>query len=144
MSAPTPISIVLHSKSRVLELGYEDGSNYRLSFEMLRVESPSAEVKGHGPGQETLQLGKQDVQIDSLEPVGNYGIKPTFSDGHSTGIFSWDYLHRLCQNQDSIWQNYLNKVAQVALAGGSASMKTPLPEALPTPFTATALSRPKS
>jgi DUF971 family protein len=141
MTAPTPISIVLHGKSRVLELGYEDGSNYRLSFEMLRVESPSAEVKGHGPGQETLQLGKQDVLIEALEPVGNYGIKPTFSDGHSTGIFSWDYLHRLCQNQDSIWQNYLNKVA---LASPAATMKTPLPEAPPVPFTATALTRPKS
>jgi DUF971 family protein len=142
MSAPIPVDLVLHGKSKVLELGYEDGKRFRLSYEMLRVESPSAEVKGHGPGQETLQLGKQDIDIESLEPVGNYGVKPTFSDGHSTGIFSWDYLHHLCVNQEALWQQYLTKVAA---AGGQPSMKTPLPNiAAATPFLATAVTRQKS
>jgi DUF971 family protein len=142
-TAPTPTDITLHGKSRVLELTYADGKSYRLSFELLRVESPSAEVKGHGPGQETLQLGKHDVTIDELEPVGNYGIKPTFSDGHSTGIYSWVYLHHLCLNQQTIWQNYLDKVAA---AGGAPSMARPLPnaQAVAAAFEAKAVVRPKN
>ncbi len=138
MSAPIPIDITLHGKSKELALDYGDGKQFRLSFEMLRVESPSAEVKGHGPGQETLQLGKQDVTIQELEPVGNYGVKPTFSDGHSTGIYSWDYLYHLCTNQDAIWQQYQAKVAALHV---QPSMKTPLPDKV---FTATALTRPKT
>lgn len=109
---PVPTGLVVHAVSRQLELQYANTqpASVRLSFELLRVESPSAEVKGHGPGQETLQVGKQDVTIKSIEPVGNYGIKPVFSDGHDTGIYSWDYLHHLAINQETIWANYLHKV----------------------------------
>jgi DUF971 family protein len=115
MKPPIPHSLVVHQQSKVLELGYEDGSNYRLPFELLRVVSPSAEVRGHGPGQETLQTGKRNVSILSVEPVGHYAIKPTFTDGHDSGLFSWEYLHELCLNQDDIWQEYLDKLAQAGL-----------------------------
>lgn len=108
---PIPVSLTLHRQSRVLELAYEDGHSYRLPFELLRVYSPSAEVRGHGPGQETLQTGKRDVEITALEPVGNYAVKPVFSDGHDTGIYSWDYLFDLCVRQATLWQEYLNKLA---------------------------------
>jgi hypothetical protein len=110
-----PQSLVVHQQSKVLELGYEDGSNYRLPFEFLRVVSPSAEVRGHGPGQETLQTGKRNVSILSVEPVGHYAIKPTFTDGHDSGLFSWEYLYELCLNQDDIWQEHLEKLAQAGL-----------------------------
>ena len=92
---PIPTRIVVHQKSRVLEIEFEASGVHRLSFEFLRVFSPSAEVRGHGPGQETLQVGKREVGIDAIEPVGNYAIQPRFSDGHATGIYSWDYLQRL-------------------------------------------------
>lgn len=108
---PIPVSLTLHRTSRVLEVGYEDGSNYRLPFELLRVLSPSAEVRGHGPGQETLQTGKREVTINGLEPVGNYAVRPVFSDGHDTGIYSWDFVHELCVKQDALWQEYLAKLA---------------------------------
>lgn len=107
---PVPVDIVLHAKSRVLELAYADGSRYRLPFELLRVLSPSAEVRGHGPGQETLQVGKRGVTIVELEPVGNYAVRPVFSDGHSTGIYSWDVLWRLAKDQDTLWADYLAKL----------------------------------
>ncbi len=94
---PVPTGVVVHSKSRVLELQYASGESYRLPFELLRVYSPSAEVQGHGPGQETLQTGKRDVTITMIEGVGNYAIQPTFSDGHSTGIYSWDLLYDLAR-----------------------------------------------
>jgi DUF971 family protein len=110
-----PQSLVVHQQSKVLELGYEDGSNYRLPFEFLRVVSPSAEVRGHGPGQETLQTGKRNVSILSVEPVGHYAIKPTFTDGHDSGLFSWEYLYELCLNQEGIWQEHLDKLAQAGL-----------------------------
>jgi DUF971 family protein len=110
-----PQSLVVHQQSKVLELGYEDGSNYRLPFEFLRVVSPSAEVRGHGPGQETLQTGKRNVSILSVEPVGHYAIKPTFTDGHDSGLFSWEYLYELCLNQEDIWQEHLDKLAQAGL-----------------------------
>ena len=115
MKPPIPHSLVVHQQSKVLELGFEDGSNYRLPFELLRVVSPSAEVRGHGPGQETLQTGKRNVSILSVEPVGHYAIKPTFTDGHDSGLFSWEYLHELCLNQNDIWQEYLDKLAQAGL-----------------------------
>ncbi len=115
MKPPVPQSIVVHQQSKVLELGYEDGSNYRLPFEFLRVVSPSAEVRGHGPGQEVLQTGKRNVSILSVEPVGHYAIKPTFTDGHDSGLFSWEYLHDLCINQEQIWQEHLDKLAQASL-----------------------------
>ena len=103
---PSPQSITLHGASRVLEVGFSDVSTYRIPFELMRVYSPSAEVQGHGPGQEVLQTGKRDVDVVSLEPVGNYGVKPTFSDGHDSGIFSWDYLYYLGSQQGELWTAY--------------------------------------
>ncbi|MBU3551113.1 gamma-butyrobetaine hydroxylase-like domain-containing protein [Polynucleobacter sp. MWH-Berg-3C6] len=110
-----PINIVVHQQSKVLELSYENGNTYRLPFELLRVLSPSAEVQGHGPGQETLQTGKRDVLIASLEPVGHYALKPSFSDGHDSGLYSWDYLQYLCENQEELWKEHLNKLAAAGL-----------------------------
>ena len=110
-----PKNIVVHQQSKVLELSYEDGNSYRLPFELLRVLSPSAEVQGHGPGQETLQTGKREVLIANIEPVGHYAVKPSFSDGHDSGLFSWDYLRFLCDNQDQLWQEHLDKLAAAGL-----------------------------
>ena len=107
---PTPIEIKLHQKSRVLEVSFSDGSRFELPYEFLRVYSPSAEVRGHGPGQEILQVGKKDVDILSLEPVGSYAVQPHFSDGHGTGIYSWDYLYDLGTNRQSLWQTYLKRL----------------------------------
>ncbi|MCX4165616.1 MULTISPECIES: gamma-butyrobetaine hydroxylase-like domain-containing protein [Paraburkholderia] len=108
---PVPTGVVVHAVSRVLELQYADGASYRVPFELLRVYSPSAEVRGHGPGQETLQTGKRDVTITSLEGVGNYALQPTFSDGHSTGLYSWDLLYDLAVRQDELWAEYIAKLA---------------------------------
>ena len=108
---PLPTGITVHGASRVLELQYEGGATYRLPFELLRVYSPSAEVQGHGPGQEVLQTGKRDVAIVAVEPVGQYAIKPIFSDGHESGLYSWQYLWELCSRQDALWQAYLDKLA---------------------------------
>jgi DUF971 family protein len=105
-----PENLVVHQKSKVLELTYADDKQYLLPFEFLRVHSPSAEVRGHGPGQEVLQTGKRQVSILSLEPVGNYALKPTFTDGHDSGLFTWEYLNELCQNQDQMWREYLAKL----------------------------------
>ena len=110
-----PNNVVVHQQSKVLELSYEDGNTYRLPFELLRVLSPSAEVQGHGPGQETLQTGKRDVLIANLEPVGHYALKPSFSDGHDSGLYSWDYLRFLCENQDQLWKEHLDKLAAAGL-----------------------------
>ena len=126
--APTPQALTVHGQSRVLEVAFADGAVYRIPFELMRVYSPSAEVRGHGPGQETLQTGKRDVGLTSLEPVGNYGVQPTFSDGHSTGIFSWDYLYFLGSEQDKLWAEYLSRLsaasvdrdAPMAAPGGSS------------------------
>lgn len=109
--APMPESITVHGQSRVLEVVFSDGAAFRLPFELMRVYSPSAEVQGHGPGQEILQTGKRDVTLLNLEPVGNYAVKPTFSDGHDSGIFSWDYLYELGQQRDSLWEQYLQRLA---------------------------------
>jgi DUF971 family protein len=108
---PAPTGITLHQKSRVLEIAFSDGRSFRLPYELLRVLSPSAEVRGHGPGQEVLQTGKRGVEIRSLEPVGSYAVQPAFSDGHATGIYSWEYLHYLGENQDRLWAEYLEKLA---------------------------------
>jgi DUF971 family protein len=113
--APVPTGVVVHSDSRVLELRYPDGRSYRLPFEFLRVHSPSAEVQGHGPGQETLQTGKRDVGIVAVEPVGYYAIRPTFSDGHESGIYSWKYLYELASDHERMWQNYLDRLAAAGL-----------------------------
>ncbi|CAG4894142.1 gamma-butyrobetaine hydroxylase family protein [Paraburkholderia saeva] len=107
---PVPTGVVVHAKSRVLELQYGDGNSYRVPFELLRVFSPSAEVRGHGPGQETLQTGKRDVSIVSIEGVGNYALQPTFSDGHSTGLYSWDLLYDIAVRQDELWREYFDRL----------------------------------
>jgi DUF971 family protein len=107
---PTPTEIKLHQKSRVMEIAFDDGRSFRLPYEYLRVFSPSAEVRGHGPGQEVLQVGKRDVEIKTLEPVGSYAVQPTFSDGHSTGIYSWEYLYELGIDQEENWADYLRRL----------------------------------
>lgn len=107
---PTPTEIRLHQKSRVLEIAFDDGRQFRLPYEYLRVFSPSAEVRGHGPGQEVLQTGKRDIEIRSVEPVGSYAIQPTFSDGHATGIYSWQYLYELGVEQEARWASYLKQL----------------------------------
>ena len=107
---PIPTEITLHKKSRLLELKFDDGSHFQLPAEYLRVWSPSAEVRGHGPGQEVLQVGKRAVDITELEPVGMYAVRPTFSDGHNSGIYSWDYLQKLCKEQDALWREYLARL----------------------------------
>jgi DUF971 family protein len=119
-----PTNVVMHQQSKVLELSYENGNSYRLPFEFLRVLSPSAEVRGHGPGQETLQTGKRDVGINELEPVGHYAIRPMFSDGHDSGLFSWEYLYFLCENQDALWNDYLVKLKQAGASRDVASAPT--------------------
>jgi DUF971 family protein len=113
-----PTAITLHQKSRVLEIAFSDGRSFRLPYEFLRVYSPSAEVRGHGAGQEVLQIGKREVEIRALEPVGSYAVQPTFSDGHSTGIFSWDYLYELAENQESLWADYLDRLQKAGAARG--------------------------
>ncbi|MFM7785427.1 MAG: gamma-butyrobetaine hydroxylase-like domain-containing protein [Gammaproteobacteria bacterium] len=115
-SAPVPVEIRLHQGSRTLELGYADGRRFVLGCEFLRVHSPSAEVRGHGPGEEVLQTGKRMVNISAIETVGNYALQFTFSDGHDSGIYSWQYLHELCRDQEALWNAYL---ARLAAAGAS-------------------------
>lgn len=114
--APTPTDITVHAQSRALEIGFSDGANFRIPFELMRVYSPSAEVQGHGPGQETLQTGKREVTLTGLEPVGNYGVQPGFSDGHDTGIFTWEYLYFLGSQQDTLWQDYETRLAAAGVA----------------------------
>ena len=104
-----PTALTVHKASRTLELAYAEQS-YQLPFEFLRVYSPSAEVRGHGPGQEVLQTGKRNVEIKAIEPVGHYAIRPLFSDGHDSGIYSWDLLHSFCLNQQGMWEDYLRKL----------------------------------
>ncbi len=109
--APTPTDITVHGQSRVLEVAFSDGARFRIPFELMRVYSPSAEVQGHGPGQETLQTGKRDVELEALDPVGNYAVQPRFSDGHDTGIYSWDYLYFLGSQETRLWQDYQDRLA---------------------------------
>lgn len=103
---PQPTAITVHQRSRTLEVGFADGATFAIPFELMRIYSPSAEVQGHGPGQEVLQTGKRDVDLAALEPVGHYAVQPRFSDGHDTGIYSWDYLYFLGSQQDELWQRY--------------------------------------
>lgn len=110
-TSPTPTALTVHSHSRVLEITFSDGAAFKIPFELMRVYSPSAEVQGHGPGQEVLQTGKQDVQINELTAVGNYAVKPVFSDGHDTGLFTWPYLHKLGSEQSTLWSEYLRRLA---------------------------------
>jgi DUF971 family protein len=121
VEAPFPTEIKLHQRSRAMELTFSDGKVFRLPFEFLRVHSPSAEVRGHGPGQEVLQVGKREVDIVALDPVGSYAVQPRFSDGHDTGIFSWEYLYYLGQNQERLWKDYLAKLE----AAGASREKQP-------------------
>jgi DUF971 family protein len=109
---PSPESITLHGASRVLEVGFSDGSVFRIPFELMRIYSPSAEVQGHGPGQEVLQTGKREVEVVNLEAVGNYAVKPEFSDGHDSGIYSWDYLYFLGSQQERLWQDYERRLQE--------------------------------
>ena len=111
-TTPQPTEIKLHQASRILEIAFADGQRFRLPYEFLRVYSPSAEVRGHGPGQETLQIGKRDVAITNVESVGHYALRPTFSDGHDSGIYSWDYLYDLGIRHDELWQRYLDRMKQ--------------------------------
>ena len=126
-NSPTPTSITVHQQSRTLEVAFSDGTDFRIPFELMRVYSPSAEVQGHGPGQEVLQTGKRAVSLTALEPVGNYAVQPTFSDGHDTGIFSWDYLYFLGSQQDELWRKYEGRLKAAGadrdspMAGSAAS-----------------------
>jgi DUF971 family protein len=120
--SPKPEALTLHNQSRVLEIKFSDGAAFRIPFELMRVYSPSAEVQGHGPGQEVLQTGKRDVELSGLEPVGNYAVQPAFSDGHDTGIFSWDYLYFLGSEQDRLWQDYTDR-----LQAANVDRDTPMP-----------------
>lgn len=117
---PSPQDITVHGASRVLEIAFSDGKTFRIPFEMMRVYSPSAEVQGHGAGQEILQTGKRDVGIAALEPVGNYGIRPLFSDGHESGIYSWDYLYELGARQTELWSDYLRRLQEAGVERDAA------------------------
>ncbi len=123
-NTPTPQDITVHGSSRVLEITFSDGRTFRIPFELMRVYSPSAEVQGHGPGQEVLQTGKRDVQIVALAPVGNYAVQPTFSDGHDSGIYSWDYLYFLGAQQAQLWAEY-----EARLQAAGLDRDAPMPEA---------------
>jgi DUF971 family protein len=127
-TAPQPTALTLHQASRVLEVGFDDGAVFNIPFELMRVYSPSAEVQGHGPGQEVLQTGKRGVGISQIESVGHYAVQPSFSDGHNTGLFTWGYLYKLGAEQTELWQRYeqrladagMNRDAPMAATGGSA------------------------
>ena len=119
---PTPEALTVHGASRVLEVAYSDGASFRIPFELLRVYSPSAEVRGHGPGQEVLQTGKREVSITAIEPVGNYAIKPFFSDGHESGLYTWEYLYELGRRQDEFWAQYLDRLQESGM-----DRDTPMP-----------------
>ncbi len=126
--APQPTALTVHQQSKMLEVGFSDGKQFRIPFELMRIYSPSAEVQGHGPGQEVLQTGKREVGLVSLEQVGNYAVQPLFSDGHNSGIYSWDYLYFLGSQQAELWQQYESRLkaagvdrdAVMAEAAGSA------------------------
>jgi len=120
---PTPESLTVHGASRVLEIGFSDGKTFRIPFELMRVYSPSAEVQGHGPGQEVLQTGKREVTVVEIEPVGNYAVKPTFSDGHDSGLFTWEYLYFLGAQEQALWAEYEQR-----LQAAGVSRDDPMPE----------------
>jgi len=117
MSKPVPTGLTVHNMSKVLDVEFDDGKSFSIPFELLRVYSPSAEVMGHGPGQEVLQVGKREVGIAGIEPVGNYAVQPTFSDGHNTGIFTWDYLYKLGSEKDVLWDGYLHRLHEAGFEG---------------------------
>jgi DUF971 family protein len=113
---PTPESLTVHGQTKVLEIGFSDGAQFRIPFELMRVYSPSAEVQGHGPGQEVLQTGKREVGIAEIEPVGNYAVKPTFTDGHESGLFTWEYLYFLGDQQDALWKQYEDRLQAAGMS----------------------------
>ena len=115
-TTPNPTGITLHNKSKVLEVSFADGQSFRIPFELMRIYSPSAEVQGHGPGQEVLQTGKREVGITALQPVGNYALQPTFDDGHDSGLFSWDYLYFLGSQQAELWADYERRLAEAGVS----------------------------
>jgi len=119
--SPTPTALTVHSQSRVLEIAFSDGAAFRIPFELMRIYSPSADVQGHGPGQEILQTGKREVAIVALEPIGNYAVKPVFSDGHESGLFTWDYLYHLGADESRLWADYESRL-QAAGASRDAPM----------------------
>ena len=123
IDSPQPEALTVHGQSRVLEVAFSDGKVFRIPFELMRIYSPSAEVQGHGPGQEVLQTGKREVGIDALAPVGNYAVQPSFSDGHDSGIFSWDYLYFLGAQQEQLWADYARRLAEAG-ADRDAPMAT--------------------
>jgi DUF971 family protein len=127
-STPVPTDITLHRKSKVLEIVFDDGSHFELPFEFLRVYSPSAEVRGHGVGQEVLQQGKQNVDIVRIEPVGAYAVKPTFSDGHDSGLYSWDYLYLLGSRHHELWEDYLQRLVREGGSRDPADVPPPAPK----------------
>ena len=124
--SPIPTALTVHSQSRVLEIAFSDGAAFRIPFELMRIYSPSAEVQGHGPGQEILQTGKREVGVVELEPIGNYAVKPVFSDGHESGLFTWDYLYHLGADESRLWEDYQRRLqaagverdAPMVVAGG--------------------------
>lgn len=114
-NTPTPTSLTVHGQSHVLEVAFSDGKQFRIPFELMRIYSPSAEVQGHGPGQEVLQTGKRNIGLEALEPVGNYAVQPRFSDGHESGIFSWDYLYFLGSQQEQLWADYERRLGEAGV-----------------------------
>ena len=127
MPDPTPLEIKLRTRSRLLEVAFDDGSRYELPFEYLRVYSPSAEVRGHGPGQETLQIGKHEVGLTRVEPVGHYAVRLVFDDGHDTGLYTWAYLHELGREHAEKWQQYLDRLQELGIPYPTpAAAKSPL------------------
>ena len=124
---PHPTNIKSRTKTRVLEVSFDDGSVFELPYEYLRVYSPSAEVRGHGPGQEQLQLGKHEVGISSVEPVGNYAVKLVFDDGHDTGLYTWAYLYELGRDRPQKWQNYLDRLKELGIPYPTVLPKKPTP-----------------
>ena len=122
-SRPHPTALTVHQQSRLLEIAFDDGAAFRIPFELMRIYSPSAEVQGHGPGQEVLQTGKRHVDIAALEPVGNYAVQPTFSDGHDTGIFTWELLYHLGAQQQALWAQYEQRLAEAGI-----DRDAPMPE----------------
>ncbi len=128
MNKHTPTEIKLHQKSRQMEISFADGKRFELSYEFLRVYSPSAEVRGHGPGQEVLQVGKKDVDITAIEPVGSYAVQPRFSDGHDSGLYSWDYLYELGLDRDQLWRQYLQRMQAAGANREPGAIPAPAPK----------------
>jgi DUF971 family protein len=114
-----PTALTVHNKSKVLDIEFDDGAAFSIPFELLRVYSPSAEVMGHGPGQEVLQVGKREVGVAAMDPVGNYAVQPTFTDGHNTGLFTWDYLYKLGNEKDALWASYMDRLHASGFDGDS-------------------------